>query len=118
MTRYDGRKSRRIYMRKPAPAVLSNRRVAIHDLSATGFGITHDFPLDQGVLAVLEFRWGEMFALRCVVVRSVRVGDIYRTGLLIDQSPRAYQRRIQDAVAEKVAGEAALPSFFSAVADT
>lgn len=113
--RYDARNGRRVSLRRPAPALLANRRVEVHDLSETGFGIAHDFRLQKGQTCVLEFRWGNPFSISCTVIRCVADGLRFRSGLVIDRAPRGYRERVAEALARKAMHEATMPSFFSSV---
>jgi hypothetical protein len=115
--RYDGRNVRRLSMRRPAEALFSNRRVQVHDLSATGFGITHDFALKKGDTGILEFRWGSHFAITCTVIRCVAHAGGFRSGLAFDRCPPAYRELIGEALARKARHEATLPDFFSGEAE-
>jgi hypothetical protein len=112
MSKFDARVTRRIYMRKPAPASLSDRRVEVLDLSATGVGIRHAFPLQRGAREVLEFRWEIPLTLQCVVVRSRVVPGGFHTGLAIERCPREYRERVAEAVERKRREELNTPSQF------
>ena len=110
--RYDGRNVRRLSLRRPAEALFSNRRVQAHDLSATGFGITHDFRLQKGDTGVLEFHWGSRFAITCTVIRCVQQGTGFRSGLAFERCPPAYRELVDEALERKARHEATLPDFF------
>lgn len=113
--RYDARNGRRVSLRRPAAALLANRRVEVHDLSETGFGIAHDFRLQKGQTCVLEFRWGTSLSITCTVIRCVADGMRFRSGLAIERAPREFRDRVAEALARKAMHEATLPSFFSSV---
>lgn len=112
MSRFDARVTRRISMRKPAVATLSNRSVEVLDLSATGIGIRHAFPLQRGAREVLEFRWGTPLALQCVVMRTRPVQGGFRSGLAIEQCPPEYREKVAAALERKLRDEASTPSEF------
>jgi hypothetical protein len=116
MTKFDHRLARRIYMRRPAVASLEHREIEVVDLSATGFGVRHAFPLHPGDSAVLAFRWGKAFALECVVVRCRPDAGKYRSGLRIERPTSEYEEKVAEALAQKLAEEAKTPSAFAELA--
>jgi hypothetical protein len=117
LNKFDHRAARRVYMRKPALAMLSNLRVQVVDISATGFGIEHDFELEAGGRYLIEFRWGQPFMLRCEVVRCVRQGRQFRSGLRISQPSEAYAAKLRHTLEVRALEEASMPSTLTRSAE-
>ena len=113
--KFDNRTNRRLHLKKPAGGMVTGGRVEIVDMSLTGLGIIHDFPLRAGAETFLEFAWaGKMLQLWVRVTNCrPKPGGGYRTGLQLikkgTDSDNEYLRRVKEGLERLKATESDLP---------
>jgi hypothetical protein len=114
--RFDQRAGRRLYLKRPVPAVILGGRVGIVDVGVENIGIEHDFPLELGHRTFLEFSWGNRaMRLTCIVARTDRVmasPERYRSGLIVEpNSPdlEEFARRVREGIEQLREAESKVP---------
>lgn len=90
---------------------LSEGAVSIMNLSISGIGVEHPFPLKPGAQTFLEFAWaGKVLRLWCTVAHSrPRREGGYRSGLIVGRggSEDEYRDRIREAIRKMIEAEKA-----------
>lgn len=114
--KFDLRASRRLHLKRPAPAMVLGGRVDIRDLGLRSVGVEHELELPEGLRTFLEFVWaGTPMRLNCVVAstRPVKARPGWsRSGLTIERNSESrdeYVRRVSEALEQLRAAEAKLP---------
>lgn len=115
---FEHRADRRLRLKKPAPAMTPQGRVAISDVSTSGIALAHDFPLKVGDRIHLEFSWnGIPMRLNCTVAAARRNerGASFVSGMIVrvGESAILYKRWVSDALNAMIVKEAAVPSRFA-----